>query len=320
MRLVVERAEVDDLLDVRQPVLRPGKPRDAARFDGDAGGRHWVARLDGRAIGCATVLDAPLRGGPRWQLRGMAVLADAQRLGVGRALLDVIARDVGEAMWCNAREAAIPFYRAVGWSVISAPFEVPGIGPHRRMVTAQEAHVDEVLATGRFLRLMRRDGWEMAQRVRASGVVGVIAVTPGGGLLLVEQRRPPLGGRVIELPAGLAGDLADAPDEAMVEAAKRELMEETGYEAATWTHVAGGPVTAGLTDEQIELFLARDLTRTGPGGGDSSEDICVHEAPLADVHAWLAARAAEGVHLDTKVFVALFFLGVAWDGRTTFTG
>jgi ADP-ribose pyrophosphatase len=323
MALQIRQVDVAQVIDLRWAVMRPGRPRESASFPGDDDPRtrHWAAFDGATVVGCASVLDAPLGpAGPRWQLRGMAVATAQQRHGVGRRLLDTLCAEIAAPMWCNARERALPFYTAAGWQIVSGLFDVPGVGPHRRMVWSLEAPLDETLFSGRFLRMVRRDGWEFAQRVRASGVVGIIAVTPEGGLLLVEQPRTPLGGRVLELPAGLAGDLADAPDEAMVEAARRELMEETGYEAGSWVHVCGGPVTAGLTDEQIDLFLARDLVHTGPGGGDGTENITLHEAPLRDIHAWLAARATEGLHLDTKVFVALFFLGVAWDGATTFGG
>ena len=62
------------------------------------------------------------------------------------------------------------------------------------------------LHAGRHLRLVERNGWEFVERPGVRGIVVVAAVTPGGRLLLVEQRREPVGTRVVELPAGLAGD------------------------------------------------------------------------------------------------------------------
>jgi ADP-ribose pyrophosphatase len=165
-----------------------------------------------------------------------------------------------------------------------------------------------VLFEGRFLRLVRRDGWEWCERVRASGVVGVIAVTPARALILVEQHRPPVDARVIELPAGLAGDLADAPEEELVVAARRELMEETGWEADDWALVTDGPASAGLTNERVHLFHATGLRKTGPGGGDGSEDIVVHEIPIDGLLAWLAERRRAGVLHDPKVIAALAVL------------
>ncbi len=73
----------------------------------------------------------------------------------------------------------------------------------------------KVLAKGRHLQLVSRDGWEFAERPNVTGIVIIVAVTPEDNVILVEQNRPPVGGRVIELPAGLAGDVAGSEAEAL---------------------------------------------------------------------------------------------------------
>jgi ADP-ribose pyrophosphatase len=145
---------------------------------------------------------------------------------------------------------------------------------------------------GRHLSMLSRGGWEYATRNTARSAVGIVAVTDVGDVLLVEQHRPPVGERVIELPAGLSGDIAGREDEALVEAAKRELLEETGYVASRWTELLTGYSSPGLTDESITLFLAEGLRREGLGGGDAQEDIVVHEVPLAQVLPWLRQHRA----------------------------
>ncbi|PIE18878.1 MAG: DNA mismatch repair protein MutT [Proteobacteria bacterium] len=166
----------------------------------------------------------------------------------------------------------------------------------------------DILATGRFTRLVSKDGWEFVERTNASGIVIIVAVTPAGELLLVEQHRAPVDARVIELPAGLSGDIAGEEDEALEVAALRELEEETGWRAAEVRRVVEGPLSAGLSSEVVSFFLARDLVRIGEGGGDDSEDITVHAVPLAEVPAWIARRTAEpGVLVDPKVYAALWF-------------
>jgi ADP-ribose pyrophosphatase len=125
--------------------------------------------------------------------------------------------------------------------------------------------------------------------------------------VLISQPRPALGGLTIELPAGLVGDTAGDEGEAGALAAGRELVEETGYEAAEITPLMAGPSSPGLTNEGIALFRARGLRRVGPGGGVEHEQITVHEVPLAAVDGWLAARAAEGYHVDVKVYAGLYF-------------
>lgn len=165
----------------------------------------------------------------------------------------------------------------------------------------------QVLHAARFLELVAEGRWEFVRRRNASAVVGIIAVTPAGGLLLVEQQRIPVGGPVIELPAGLVGD--EQADENLLTAASRELEEETGWLPASCHVLTRGPSSAGLTSEVSTLVLARDLRRTGPGGGVPGEGITVHEVPLTDVPAWLAGNAAKGVLIDHKIHAALWWLG-----------
>ena len=87
----------------------------------------------------------------------------------------------------------------------------------------------EVIYEGKHVRLVRRGEWEYVTRKNVTGIVGIVAVTDEGKLLLVEQPRPPLNRNVIELPAGLAGDVAGQEGEELANAARRELLEETGY-------------------------------------------------------------------------------------------
>ncbi|MEN0062094.1 MAG: NUDIX hydrolase [Myxococcota bacterium] len=162
------------------------------------------------------------------------------------------------------------------------------------------------LARGRFLRLVRRDGWEWAERTNVTGVVVIVAQTPNNAVLLVEQPRIPVGAPVIEFPAGLAGDV-DAT-EALATAAARELEEETGFAAETMIRVTEGPVSAGMSSESLTFFVAKGLKRVGPGGGDGSERITVHAIPRDEVDAWLVARQAEGTLVDPKVYAGLYFL------------
>ena len=88
-----------------------------------------------------------------------------------------------------------------------------------------------VVAAGKHLRLVSVDGWEFAERTTCSGVVAIIAVTDDGKLILTEQFRPPVARRVIDLPAGLAGDISGQEHEPLERAARRALQEETGYDA-----------------------------------------------------------------------------------------
>lgn len=165
----------------------------------------------------------------------------------------------------------------------------------------------ELLHRGRFISLVKRGHWEYATRNKISGIIAILAITPENKMVLVEQFRPPVGKRVIEIPAGLAGDIAGSENEDLAAAAARELEEETGYRAGKIEMIISGAASAGICDELITLYRATDLKKIGDGGGDASEDITVHEVPLDDVEAYLRHRAADGVIVDLKVFTALYF-------------
>lgn len=154
--------------------------------------------------------------------------------------------------------------------------------------------------------MKERDHWEYAYRTNASGVVVIVPVTEAGELVLVEQYRVPVNSRVMELPAGLVGDDAD-PGESLQQAAQRELIEETGFRAASFQELLTCPSTPGMSDEIVTIYFASGLQRVGPGGGDGSEDIIVHIVPLVEVEGWLEARLAEGILLDPKIYAGLFW-------------
>lgn len=171
----------------------------------------------------------------------------------------------------------------------------------------QSDESSEILAAGRFLRLVRRGTWEYAERVHPRPAVVIVAVTPEGELVLVEQFRIPLQARVIELPAGLVGDIPgeDHPDPRTH--ARRELLEETGFRAGRIKRLFGGPVSAGFGTETVEFFLATGLKRVEAGGGVEGEQIDVHLVPLGQVESWLKRRARRDRLADPKIFAGLYF-------------
>lgn len=167
----------------------------------------------------------------------------------------------------------------------------------------------QILAEGKYLRLVQQDGWEYAERNVATGAVVIVAVTDQGKLLLTEQYRIPMGKPVLELPAGLVGDTHFGPDEDWALAAERELLEETGYQARRTVCLARGPVSAGFGTEIIAFYRASGLTKTGSGGGVDGEQIRVHEIRVDRVRAWLRKKEREGLLIDAKIFAGLYFAG-----------
>ncbi len=166
----------------------------------------------------------------------------------------------------------------------------------------------EIHYRGRYLILQETDGWEFVSRRNRSDVVIIVATTDDHKLLMVEQQRTPVDARTIELPAGLVGDVPGETDESLEQAAHRELLEETGYQAQRLSLLHRGPTSAGLTDEQVVMFRAHGLRRIDAGGGDASEDITVHAIPIAALPGWLDQQQQTGKLLDPKIYAALYWL------------
>lgn len=140
--VTVRVASLAEILALRQEELRPGLPPEDARFDGDdePATRHVGAFLDETRenVACASFMARPWQGDPAYQLRGMATRAELVRRGLGTALLrfaEPLLRTSGtRLLWCNARVGALGFYERLGWTVTSEEFDIPGVGPHRRLV------------------------------------------------------------------------------------------------------------------------------------------------------------------------------------------
>ena len=138
--LLNRQAAIGEILPLRHAILRPGLPLESAAFDGDRDPltAHFGV-FDGQAcVACVSYMPTTFDGEDAWQLRGMAVRADMQRKGLGRAMLafahDQLARRPGRRLlWCNARIVAAPFYQRLGWTIVSGVFDVPTVGPHYRM-------------------------------------------------------------------------------------------------------------------------------------------------------------------------------------------
>ncbi len=170
----------------------------------------------------------------------------------------------------------------------------------------------EVLCEGKWLRLLRRGRWEYVERTHPGGMaVVIVAVTPADELLFVEQPRAALGARTIELPAGLVGD--EHAGDTLEAAARRELVEETGWEPARVEVLAIGPTSPGMSNERAAFVRASGLVRVGEGGGVGGEEILVHAVPRTHAAAWLSDMHARGFQVDLKAWSGLWFAAHASD-------
>lgn len=131
------------------------------------------------------------------------------------------------------------------------------------------------------------------------GAVVILAFLPNGKLLFERQFRYPLRRVFLEFPAGKIDH-----GEAIIDTAKRELLEETGYAASSWEYLGVMHPCIGYSDERIEIFAARDLCLVGEKQLDHNE--------FLDVVELLPSEAKEAVWdgriTDAKTIASLFWL------------
>lgn len=139
---MIKFIEPEELLPIRNEVLREGRlTLDECRFPTDKipGAFHLGYYANGQ-LACITSLypqNYDRYAGTGYQLRGMATLEQYRSKGLGTLLVNFaivyLRGEKANYLWCNARKKALKFYQNVGFEVISAEFDVKGIGPHHVM-------------------------------------------------------------------------------------------------------------------------------------------------------------------------------------------
>ena len=169
----------------------------------------------------------------------------------------------------------------------------------------------ETMWEGKFVKAVTRGKWEYAGRV--GGIRAVVVLAEHDGCwVLVEQPRAALGGRCLELPAGLIGDHGGPAD--IEGTAIRELEEETGFTAERVERLGDYHASPGMLTESFTLVRAHGLRRIGAGGGVKGEEqIEVHLVPRAELADFFAQRRSAGVGIDVKLLLPLapFLLGMS---------
>jgi len=165
---------------------------------------------------------------------------------------------------------------------------------------ASETVFKGVLLEVRKDRVLLPNGKESAREyIVHPGAVVVLAFLDNGNLLFERQFRYPLRRVFLELPAGKID-----PGEPILDTARRELLEETGYVAASWEHLGVMHPCIGYSDERIEIFAARELHLAGEKQLDHNEFLDVIEISSEEAK----AAVFRGEISDAKTIAALYWL------------
>ncbi len=162
----------------------------------------------------------------------------------------------------------------------------------------------QVMWAGKYIRAMKKGRWEFVSRTDDIRAVVIIAEHEGR-VILVDQPRVAVGGRCLELPAGLIGDTD--PDATVESTAVKELEEETGYTAGRIERLGDFHASPGMLSESFTLVRAHDVRRSGEGGGDAHEDINVHLVARQDIPDFVRGMRDEGFAIDVKLLLFLNF-------------
>lgn len=169
---------------------------------------------------------------------------------------------------------------------------------------AEQTLESKLVYQGAFLRIFAdrvraADGHVAAREyLRHPGAVMIVPLLDDDTVVVERQYRYPLRRSFIEFPAGKLD-----PGEDILVCAKRELREETGYAAAQWIHLGGFHNAIGYSDEKIDVFIARGLTRSA-GQTDLGEVIEVSSAPWRT----LLRQVRTGEVTDVKTIVGVHWL------------
>jgi ADP-ribose pyrophosphatase len=160
----------------------------------------------------------------------------------------------------------------------------------------------ETMWAGKYISVFKRGRWEYVSRTGSTNAV-VILAEHEGKVILIEQYRVPVGGRCLELPAGLVGD---EDEHATVEGtAVKELEEETGFTCDRVERLGEFHSSPGMVAESFTLVRAHGVRRVGDGGGNEHEDITVHLVPRDEIPEFIRQRRNAGSAVDVKLLLFL---------------
>ncbi len=170
---------------------------------------------------------------------------------------------------------------------------------------------DEIIWNGRFIRLIKRHYlglkgekkyWEMIKRSpERHKIVSIIGITPKKEIILIKIYRIPIKSYVLETVMGLTDQKGESP----AEAAKRELLEETGYLAKKVVRLIESPHNSGLSAWPVIFYAGLDAKKIKEPKLETSEDIKVVKIPARKIISYLLNPK---IKVDIKIFGVLLLL------------
>lgn len=174
-------------------------------------------------------------------------------------------------------------------------------------VSASERSFDNGFVGVREESVQAPDGAVLERTVVESrGAVCVLAVDDDDRVLFLEQYRHPVGRRLLELPAGLL----DVEGESPIDAAARELAEEADLVAGSWERLTSIYPSPGFTDQEIEVYVATDLSAVPDGERTEREQ---EEADMTSV--WVPFDDAVAAVMAGRVTNATAVIGILGEAQ-----
>ena len=131
--------------------------------------------------------------------------------------------------------------------------------------------------------------------------VNIIAITPEKEVILVEQYRYGTEEILLEIPGGVI-DGGEAPEKA----AKRELLEETGYSSEKWVFLGKSLPNPAMQNNTVHHYLALDCEKTAETAFDEHESLVTKLTPLSEI----GDLVRRGTIAPSQVVAAFYYLHI----------